>query len=213
MPDLFTSPTKSEAGNQPAKQPATESHAHKDLSFFHAYCYMPTNVTFANQETNEQVVLLLRQHFITNLSWITFAIVLSLLPWLLLLILPLANISLTVIPLTFQVIFISFYYLIIIGYAFIQFVTWFYNVGIITPRRIIDIDFTDIMSRNIAETRMNDVIDTEFNQGGFLHSFYDYGNVFIQTEGMKPNFEFLSVPHPGKVVDVILDLKEQAEHE
>jgi hypothetical protein len=207
MPDSTT--TEDKNGNLSTFDPPK----HHDRSFFHAYCSMPHNVTFANQEPGEQVVLLLRAHFITNVSWITIEVLLSFVPLLLFLIVHFSGISLAVIPQRFMLIFLIFYYLIIFGYGLLNFITWFYNVGIITRKRVIDIDFTDIMSRNVAESRISDVVDAEFNQGGILHSFLDFGDVFVQTEGLKPNFDFNDVPHPSSVVDLVLDLKEAATHE
>lgn len=88
-----------------------------------------------------------------------------------------------------------------------NFVTWFYNVGIVTTKQIIDIDFDDIMYREVAKVHIQDIIDAEYHQGGFLHSFFNYGDVFVQTEGLKPNFEFLSIPKPDNTTDIIIDLK------
>jgi hypothetical protein len=105
------------------------------------------------------------------------------------------------------------YYLIVIGFALNQFVTWFYQVGLITNIRIIDVDFHSLLSRNIAYTELADIVDTEAHQKGLLQSIFDYGSVGVQTAGMKANFEFSNIPFPNKVADLISDLmRDTKEH-
>lgn len=205
MPDVFVSDD-----NQPLPEKQHEElnkPAANPLPFFSAYSHLPHGIKFTNQEPDEHVVLFLRRHFTKNVSWILMSILFILLPFALFFIPDLLPMIQSVIPFTFMLIFISFYYLIIIGFIFNNFIIWFYNLGIVTNKQIIDMDFTDIMYREVAKANIRDVVDVEFRQGGFLHSFFDFGDVFIQTEGVKPNFEFISIPHPDKVSDIILDLK------
>jgi hypothetical protein len=184
----------------------------KRLPFFSAYCHMPEGVRFLNQEPSEKIILFLRRHFITNLNWIGLSLILLCLP----LFLPLAaeyfSDYFLLIPVPFIIILLGFYYLIIIGYIYLQFISWFYNVGIVTNRQLVDVDFSDIMYRDIAKVRIEDVIDIEFSQGGFLDSIFDFGQVNVQTEGLKSNFEFEEIPNPDRVTDIILELKEKARH-
>ncbi len=194
------------------KKPDTPQPAGKRLPFFSAYCHMPDGVKFLNQEPSEKIILFLRRHFITNLNWMGLSFILLALP----LFLPLAaeyfSDYFLLIPLPFFIILLGFYYLIIIGYIYIQFVSWFYNVGIITNKQLVDVDFTDIMYRDIAKVRIEDVVDVEFSQGGFLDSIFDFGQINVQTEGLKSNFEFEEIPKPDRAADLILDLKEKARH-
>ncbi len=207
MPDVFISDDDNQ--NQEVKAPNTNklSTSEKPLPFFTSFCEKPNGIEFINQEKDEKIVLFLRRHFIKNIPWISTGIILMVLP--ILLIVPFNTLDpiRTVIPIRFITIFIIFYYLIIVGFMYLSFITWFYNVGIISTKQVIDIDFTDIMYREVAKVRIEDVIDAEYTQGGFLHSFFNYGNTFIQTEGVKPNFEFHSIPNPDKATDIIMDIK------
>lgn len=178
----------------------------KPVSFFTSFSHFPEGIKFSYQEIDEDIILFLRRHYTQNIRWVALSIILIFLPLILLLFGNLINSVLIIIPLRFIIIFIAFYYLIVIGYIFISFITWFYNVGIITNKQIIDIDFSDIMYRSIAKARIEEIVDVEFSQGGFLQSFFDFGNVTVQTEGVKPNFEFNNIPYPDKATDIILDL-------
>ena len=63
-----------------AQKTAEKSLEHQPVGLFSAYCMYPDNVTFENQDTNEQIILFLRRHFITNFYWIVSVIILALLP-------------------------------------------------------------------------------------------------------------------------------------
>lgn len=213
MPDVFVNEEQPDKKADKSKDPVPVGNQQSPsgpLPFFSAYCRYPEGIQFQTQETNEQVVLFLRRHFTSNISWIITSILLILMPVVLIYILPAFNAIQLAIPTNLLIVFIGFYYLIVFGFILNNFIIWFYNVGIITNRQIIDIDFTDIMYREIAKARIQEVIDVEFTQGGVLESFFDFGDVFIQTEGVKPNFEFSRVPHPDHITDIILDLKGKA---
>ncbi len=210
MPDVFVSDEPAEKSQIiPNKVQRIMNGQSKLLPYFASYCKLPEGISFENQEANEVVIIFLRRHFITNARWISIGIFLLLIPLFIFSLASLVAINLFL-PFNYLFIVTLFYYMIVIGYIFNNFITWFYNFGIITTEQIIDLDFNDIMYRTVAKARIQDVVDVEFEQGGFLHSFFDYGNVFIQTEGVKPNFEFQAVPFPDKVTDVILDLKQKA---
>lgn len=223
MPDLFVAdknsekgasktPLKNEASDPPREEAtapkAQSSSSHSRMGLFTTFCMNPTGVTFEHQEQGETVLLFLRRHIVTTIRWVVLTIILLFLP----LFLPLfAALLQTDFSLSaYWIIGLGFYYLAVIGYAFLQLITWFYNVGIVTNFRVVDIDLHGITNRNVATTSIHDVVEVEYTQAGFLQSFFNYGNVHMQTEGLKPNFEYLSVPKPAKVSDVISDLIRQA---
>lgn len=205
MPDVYISDKEKQA-LEINKENMLEESA-KYLPLLSSYCENPNGVAFVSQEADEKILLFLRKHFIKNIYWLTLGFILLFVPILLTFPFNILQTLSNILPVSFIAVFLAFYYLIIIGYLYTNFITWFYNVGIITPKQIIDIDFTDIMYREVAKVRVQDVIDAEYTQGGFLHNFLNYGNVFIQTEGIKPNFEFHNIPNPDKTTDMIINLK------
>lgn len=209
MPDVFTSST---ALIQPEKAPAVDPVPKKDhlpqekITPFSTFCRFPQDIRFQNQEVGEDVHLVVRRHFITNVPWILTSVGFSFLPALLVLFTPLFESSTFVISPIALVFLLLFYYLIIFGYLFVNYVTWFYHIGIVTNMRVLDIDVTHISSKNVAATNIADIVDVEYSQSGFISNFFDFGNVNLQTEGLKANFEFASVPKPARVTDIISDL-------
>lgn len=217
MPELFTTPQK----NPQPPLPETAPHPHtrleaKNLSrgkvhLFTTYCTYPEGVRFENQEKDEIIVLLVRKHFITNLSWIVLTILLALLPPLVLFFASQTELFLEI-STSYLLVLLLFFYFVLFGIAGVNFITWFYHVGIVTQKRVVDIDITYVTNKNVATTEVRDIVDVEYSQRGFLHSFFNFGHVHMQTEGIKANFEFTSIPNPALVADIINDLKESIKH-
>jgi hypothetical protein len=175
---------------------------------FTAFAVTPSEIQFEDQEANEQILLLLRRHFITNVPWIFFAVLMLLVPLLLIPLLQSDIVSsfLDLVSPAFLFVALALYYLIVIGFILNEYATWFFQVGLITNIRVVDVDFNTLLSRNIAYTDLTDIVDTEAHQRGLLQGIFNFGNVGIQTAGVKANFEFTSIPLPNKVVDALSDL-------
>jgi membrane protein YdbS with pleckstrin-like domain len=168
----------------------------------------PKGISFQTQKEKESIILFLRAHFITNLSWIFITLILLVLPMVILAVL--SNFGLdflsTSIASRFTLVFILLYYLLVSSYVFICFLHWFYNVFIVTSERVIDIDYSDIVIHNIAVASLTHVQDVNYTQSGFISTFFDYGHLFIQTAGDERNFEAFSIPKPREASHIIGDL-------
>jgi membrane protein YdbS with pleckstrin-like domain len=79
-------------------------------------------------------------------------------------------------------------------------------VGIVTNKRIIDIDFYGLIYKEITSAKLEKIEDITVKSGGFFASIFNYGNIFIQTAGTEVNIEFFNVPSPNKVRDLINSL-------
>lgn len=177
---------------------------HSKPHFYSAFSYYPEGVTIQDQEEDEEVILLVRQHFITNVPWILGFFLLGLLPPLFLLFGPLfiqISLSLNLLFLT-----IVFYYLVLFSFTFLYFTIWYFNAGIITNKRLIDIDVHNILVRVLSEARLNSIQDITVTQVGGIRSIFNYGDVDVQTEGLKQNLEYYKVPKPNFVRTVIGNL-------
>jgi hypothetical protein len=174
---------------------------------FNAYCLYPKGITFINQEDGEKLLLFLRRHFITNVPWILLTILFLFVPPIITTIFAITNFAPFLIPPQMTFVIITFYYLAIVNYALGKFIVWFYHVGIVTHKRLLDLDVDNILTYHLAETEMRDIVDVSYSQKGFFQSFFNFGNVPIQTEAIKANFEFEEAPHPAEVADIITDLR------
>jgi len=185
MPDLFIPKTeKAPVSSQTSKvEPAIlKTDIGKTfLMPLAAFARMPDGVHFALQEDDETILLFLRRHIITNVPWIVSAIILILFPLLINQVLLLTSGSPFTLPQNLGAVLLLFYYLAVFAFVLINFMTWFYNITIVTDSRVIDIDYSEIVYQNVAQTKLVQIEDVSYTQTGFIRSLFDYGDMFVQT--------------------------------
>lgn len=174
------------------------------LHLFNAFCEKPANVTFQTQEPDEQVLVFLRKSQWVNFPWILTSFFLLFVPVVLFLLRD--NFPTFIPPTNVLLIAIPFYYLLIAIYAFVNFITWYYNAALITSKRVVDIDFHQVVFKDIAETKLALIQDVSYQQVGVLPNLLGYGFVLIQTAGTLDNFEFYNLPHPDRVEEIVEEL-------
>lgn len=160
--------------------------------------------TFSFQDPDEQIVLVLRAHPITQVGWMLKAIIFSLLPIVF-------SFFLNQVPLQISQLFflIFLWYGFCLSYTLTKFYFWYFNLGVITNKKIVDIDCFNIMSTSSTATTIDNIEEVQKKTTGLLPTWFDYGNIFVQTAGEKPNIEFVDTPHPTQVVQVINNLIEK----
>lgn len=173
-----------------------------------AFALNPAGVKFENQEQGEKIILLLRKHWITNVTWIVLAILLLFAP-LALRFFPLIDF----LPLRYQMMAIILWYLLVASFIFERFLTWFFNAYIITDERIVDIDFFNLIYKQVTEAKIDRIQDTTLRMGGVVRTIFNFGDVLVQTAGAEPNLEFEDVPNPDEVMQILQSLRTQEERE
>lgn len=168
----------------------------------------PKKCRFETQEREEKILLILRGHWLVNAAWILQGLVLSLVP-----LVVLAMFSLEAVPFRFKLIGILIWYLLLAGFIFERFLSWVFNVFIITDERIIDFDFYGLIYKEISDAKTENIEDVTYVIGGFIRNFFDFGSVFIQTAAQVPQFEFHDVPQPGRVAKILRELITEEEIE
>jgi membrane protein YdbS with pleckstrin-like domain len=163
----------------------------------------PKGVTFHGREKDEDIVLVVRSHWIIYAPFLLAALVVMSLP----LVFEMMLSTFTESTVLFLALFFSCLTIsLTIGiYAFVR---WFYNVNIITDKRIIDLDFTSIVSHSLAEARISKIEDVTHKQTGVVGSVFDIGTVYFQTAGATPEIEFDNIPRPRDVQKIVYQLLE-----
>lgn len=107
----------------------------------------PSNVNFEGEDNDEHISYVFRRSFITNFDWIFVSVLLIVTPWIAsILFVTFANEETkALIPTDLIVITQIFWYLFTFGYIFQNFLNWFFNLYIITNKRIIDVDFIGLL--------------------------------------------------------------------
>jgi uncharacterized membrane protein YdbT with pleckstrin-like domain len=210
MPDIFVAKEKKKAKPKAAKPETVADSLKKKRTTnpLAALMIRPHQVSFDTQEREEEIILLVRRHLITNLRWILVAGGMILLPFF--------------VSLIFAELFTNFryrsvlvliWYVLTFSYVFEQFLRWFFNVNILTDERVVDIDFPSILYRDISSAKIDNVQDISAKTGGFVRSFFNYGDVYIQTAGEEREFVFEAVPEPEEIVKILNQLILEEEQE
>lgn len=170
-----------------------------------SYQEYPQSCRFEGQKPDEKIVLLLRAHPVTNISWIIPAVLVFLLPFFLPSFIPLMGISFPTLPESFISAFLIINYLIVLVIVLEGFLFWYFNVNLITNKRLIDVDFHSILKGNIDHAPLDSVQEASGHVAGLLGIIFHYGDVFVQTAGATVSVDFHKVPNPNKVSDIILE--------
>ena len=176
-------------------------------SILAAYCENPSDVTFETQEGNEKIILLLRQHFVTNVPWIVVAVVLVLLP----LAIPLLTLAFGL-PWQTQLVgrwygwLLWSWYLFVFGFVFTRFLWWYFNIYVVTNERVVDIDFVGLLYKRVSDAHLSKIQDVTYDVRGFIGVLFHYGDVYVQTAAEEREFDFHAVPHPDRVASKITEL-------
>lgn len=208
MPDLFvsdadkmpsvTAPIPTEVPPTGKASMAVPGHTHSRFSGFALY---PDDVDFETRENEEKIILLLRAHPIINLKWILVTIVLLFIPGI-----AKSFGFFSFLPTGFELVITLAWYLITMTYALESFLSWYFNVYFVTTLRVIDVDFYNLIYKQVSDANIDKIQDVSYNTGGVARTFFNFGNVFIQTAAEVSEFNFLAVPNPDKVAKIIEDM-------
>ena len=188
MPDVFVSPS----ANLPEQKPSR--------SLFSSFNLYPNDIDFETKNPNEKIILMLRQHPIINVKWITVTLLLLTGPTLL----SIFGVF-SLFPVGFPLVITLTWYLFTSAYAIEGFLNWYFNVYFITEIRIVDIVFYNFINKKASDAEVTKIQNVSYTSNGFLGAMFNFGNVFIQTAAEVPEFEFRSVPNPEKVAKILDD--------
>lgn len=172
---------------------------------FSSYVEKPQNCRFEGQDADEKILLLLRAHPITNLTWIIPAVLLFFWPYAVPVVAKFLNFDLSILPASFGILLLIINYLLVLIISFEGFLYWYFNIYIVTDKNILDVDFHSVLFKNIDVAPLRNIEDASSSMGGILNAVFHFGNVFIQTAGTSRNIDFIDVPKPHQVADFILD--------
>lgn len=101
----------------------------------------------------------------------------------------------------------GFYYLIRILFVY------HFKCLILTDQRIINIHQKGFFDRWVSELEIIKISDISYRIRGFLGTLFHFGNIQIQSnDAIQPlKIEFKKLKNPGKIQELILVLKKQAE--
>ena len=168
----------------------------------------PNVFTFENIDEDEEIILVLRRHWFSNLKWIIVTIVMMVFPSVFSLV-PIFSFF----PMRYAFVFVIFWYLITFIFAFESFLSWYFNVFILTDERLIDIDFNNLIDKKYSEAKIEMIQDVSVKTVGVSQTMFNYGTVLVQTAAEIPNIVLEKIPSPNLVLKVLEEMRHEEEME
>ncbi len=164
----------------------------------------PDVFNFQEKDSDEEILLVARQHWVNNVGWIVISVLMLFVPSLLKIV-PL----LSSFPPSYQFMAVLFWYLITFAYAFEKFLSWYFNVYIITTRRVVDIDFNNLLVKRYSDAEIGMIQDVTSEIIGAIPTVFNYGNILIQTASEVNQLIFEHIPNPEKIIKLLQELRDQ----
>lgn len=164
---------------------------------------------FESQESDENVVLLLRRH------WLVLAEPLMLGGMIIIVIIAMGiGVNLSSVPLLgnsvkpFVQVMLSFLVLLTISGAYLGWLVRYLNLVILTDEHLVEIKQLGIFHRKVSQLDLDTIEDATASVKGALATIMHIGTVFVQTAGELPNFEFRGLEDPYAIQQKIMETKE-----
>jgi len=160
--------------------------------------------TFKGQKPGEEVVLLLRRHWLTQLKPLGFSLIVCLVPlalwfWI--------TQQLDFIDIPGQYIWGAALVWAAFGFFFIiyNYLDWYMDVYMVTNFRIVDVTQNGLFHRTVGEAPLDHVQDAVYEIKGIWPTILNYGNIIIHTSGPSGDIMFEEIAHPQDVQRLLLD--------
>lgn len=173
-----------------------------------SFLVRPHVFKFQEQGDEEEIILVMRPHWFTNVSWIITTIVMLLVPSLIKYV-PLWS----GVAFRYQFLGILFWYMVTLAFALEKFLSWYFDVFIVTDERVIDIEFNNLLDKKFSEAGINMIQDVTSRVAGVSQTLFNYGDVLVQTAAEIPEITFEKVPNPEKVIKILQMMRQEEEQE
>ncbi len=179
-----------------------EEENHGLLSSFSVF---PKKLNFYGKDPGEEVILVVRTHWIAYIPNTVFALLCIFLPIILLFFPKLLN-SLGSSTLYIGILIVCT--LLCINILVTTVLKWFFTVNIVTDQRIVVVRMDNAFYHSYAEAQLEKIEDITHKTIGFWGNMLDVGDVDIDTAGHEVDFHLRTIPRPRELQDVINDLLE-----
>ena len=199
--DLVSKKKSSSGANIYEKVYGIMGHAKSSLS---SILVNPKVFKFEEKGEEEKVLVVARAHWFTNLSWIITFVLMLFVPALM-----------NFIPIQgeivskYKLLGSLFWYLVSFAFGLEKFLAWYFDVVIITDKRVIDVDFNNLLVKKFSEARLLMIQDITSKVSGLFQTIFNYGKVKVQTAGETPEIIFEDIPNPEKIIKTLQVLRDE----
>lgn len=96
----------------------------------------------------------------------------------------------------------TLWWLLILLLFYIELISWWLDVWIITTERIIDIEQKSLFHREVSEIPLTKIQDVTLETPGLIASLLHFGNVTVQTAGLE-SFTIREAHYPERVKELL----------
>lgn len=98
-------------------------------------------------------------------------------------------------------------------YLFFIWIDYYFDIWIITDKRIVNIEQKGLFIRAVSELKFEKIQDVTTEVKGIIPTILNYGDVYVQTAAEKERFIFRQIPDPYKIKNMIMNLQKEVEVE
>src|SRR3989344_2703189 len=154
-----------------------------------------TSCSFEGEKTYENVIVLLRRHWIVLISKLVLLFIVGIAPIVAWFFFPHNNVFY----------FASGVFYLIFWYVVFYIITrYLLDIWIVTDHRIIDSEQHGFFNHSTAEIHLSKIQDISVVIRGVIPTFFDYGTLEVQSAGATEKFFFKQIPHPNQIRELIM---------
>ncbi|MEK7582685.1 MAG: PH domain-containing protein [Patescibacteria group bacterium] len=165
---------------------------------------LTTENTFEGKHSYENVKLLLYRHWFILVEKLIAFLFFASLPGILYIV---VGSYLEGLGLTELFWFLVSIYVLVWWYGLFYTITMYLlDTWIVTDHRIIDSEQQGFFRRTVSELNLLKIQDITVRIRGPIPTFFDFGELIIQTAGTQERFHFKQIPNPRAVKDTIMEM-------
>lgn len=166
--------------------------------------------TLENLAFNETIIIRTRKHLVSLLYQILFFGFLFAVPFIIASVASAIGVPIFAYPaVNFLVVSFSIYYMMYLLIFVSEVISYYYDLLLVTKFSIIEIEQEGIFSRQVQQFHLEQIEDISSEITGFLPTFFNFGNLIIQTAGTKKQTVVKNIPNPSKVAAKIMEISKE----
>lgn len=150
---------------------------------------------FHGQRSDEEVILLSRQHPFVLFHPFLISSVILLIPFV-------ANIFLVFGSLLSWILIVTI--VAALAHAILAWYSWYNSIFLLTNQRVVVLEQRHVMHREFTECGLKSIQQVSHEVRGLYHTLWGYGNITIYTGGSPEPFRIPNIPNPYDIQQEIL---------
>lgn len=164
---------------------------------------------FESQEPDEEIIFIVRRHWLAlNTPYYLGGLLTFFGLFLFFIIRNNRFFALNDFWLSIQSIVFGVLFIFLLTFVFTSWVLNYLDILILTSKRVVVIEQNTLFSRKVSALDLDSIQDVSITEKGFFQTVLGMGEVYIQTAGEMPNFQYKNIANPDDLQLHILRAKE-----